>query len=235
MQNSATVPVYAIVGRFLWALVCDWQGALSTTGSVVLLALGLWLPDQRVPRWAIFSISLLCFLYAAGRTWAREHTGRLDAERKVDDGRPQFSLQPFADQIFAHISPDSGNYFSIRNCGARAARNVRFDPIKSRRDLTILIDGIASILPQELISVEFRAGDDGEYRGVPGHLISFFEGGTSASSQSHLVTIRFRDGSNDLTERHILRGGPLPTGGIWIEIEPEPTSAAGLTSQVSSC
>jgi hypothetical protein len=106
----------------------------------------------------------------------------------------------------------------------RPVRNVRFDPIRSRhRGLRIWIEGVSSLAPLERVPLGFRAGEgkDGDCQGTVGHLIAFFEGGSSnLATRSYSVTIRFLDGTDELTERHIFEGTPLSKGGIRIKIVP---------------
>lgn len=125
-----------MVRTFLWALVCDWQGALSTTGSVALTLLSLSYWDHPVPRWLTLSVAFFCFLYAAGRAWTREHDGRVAAEIKLDDGRPRLDIEPTKEP---ELTDQQGPaIFWIRNVGGRPSRFAKFEPLKSELEHYIL-------------------------------------------------------------------------------------------------
>lgn len=126
------------------------------------------------------------------------------------DDEAQLSLGPPDGEIHSY-DPAGKPYFVIRSCCLRFLRNIRFDPIESRGGHKIWLDGIASLAPGERVSLGFRAGEDGEYRGVVNHLINFFEGGSQPPYQ---ITIHFLDGPKERTERHTIEGHPLPSGAV---------------------
>jgi hypothetical protein len=151
-----------VAGQFLWALVCDWQGALSTTGSVVLMLLGLMFRDTPVPRWATLGVATLCFLYASGRAWVRENKARLDAERKLYDGRPIFVLEVAGSQP---LDGNSDWRFFLTNCGNRIARYVKLGLIKSEIGAYVIsFKEVPVIKAGEKVAVEYevisRRSDD---------------------------------------------------------------------------
>jgi hypothetical protein len=135
----------------------------------------------------------------------------------VSGGEPLFSLEA-PEEIHSH-SPLS---LFIRNCSvSRFARNIRFDPIESRFGLKLWLMGLPNLAPQERQQLGFKAGEKGEYRGVVGHVVNFFEGGSSATDQPpYTITIRFLDGRTERTEQQIVEGHPLPNGGVRVEIYP---------------
>ena len=63
--------------EFWRALFHDWQGILSTSGSVILILLSLVYWDRPVPRWLTVSVGAGCFIFASRRAWMREHNARL--------------------------------------------------------------------------------------------------------------------------------------------------------------
>lgn len=138
----------------------------------------------------------------------------------------------FAFEASGQAHPHLPFEFFIRNCGPRFVRNVRFDPVESRHSLKIWFNSIASLAPGERSRVGYRAGENGEYLGVTGHVISFFEGGSDATNQPlYRLTAHFLDGDTERTEEHMLEGHPLPKGGITFKVYP---AVAGLASFGSS-
>jgi|HubBroStandDraft_2_1064218.scaffolds.fasta_scaffold806727_1 hypothetical protein len=70
---------------FWRALFSGWQGALSTTGSIVLMGIALWFWDRPVPRWITIAIAVACFVFASRRAWMIERTARVAAEIKIGE------------------------------------------------------------------------------------------------------------------------------------------------------
>jgi hypothetical protein len=64
-------------------LFSDWQGIVSTSGSVCLVLLGLIFWDHPTPRWITIAIGGLCIIFASQRIWEREHVARLRAEAEI--------------------------------------------------------------------------------------------------------------------------------------------------------
>jgi len=86
---------------------------------------------------------------------------------------------------------------------------------------------MASLAPGERVPLGFRVGENGEYVGVVGHVVSFFEGGSYAVNQPpYAITIRFLDGSTERVEQHTMEGHPLPRGGVTLKIYPTVDSTA---------
>jgi hypothetical protein len=80
---------------FFAALWADWVARMSGTGSIFLLAVGVWLPT--IPRWLVFLVAVICFVMAAIRIWTTEHrrATRLQnalTEVYVECARPHFSI-----------------------------------------------------------------------------------------------------------------------------------------------
>ena len=111
----------------------------------------------------------------------------------------------------------------IRNCGPRPVRGIRFDPLKSRYGLIIQLDGPSSLAVSERQRVGFKAradNTDTEYIGITNHFVSFFEGGSQKMDQpTYSLTIRFRDGTTERKEKHVIEGHPLPKGGVSLKID----------------
>lgn len=108
-----------------------------------------------------------------------------------------------------------------RNCGPRFVRKLRFDPVVSRHGLKLCFGSIANLAPQERLPLGFRVGENAEYVGVAGHLVNFFEGGSSSIDlPPYTITIRFLDGNTERNEQHIIEGHPLPNGGAELQIYP---------------
>jgi len=149
----------------------------------------------------------------------------------VDPAKPLFSLDAFDGEIHSYTVADS--YFSIRNCGQRTARNIRFDRILSKSGYRgIQLDAIPNLASGERLPLRFRAGadDDWTFEGVVNHLILFCEDNPSKEKVFYPVTIRFLDGDAETSERHILECEQLLQSGVKLRIYP----AAGSTSPASS-
>jgi hypothetical protein len=71
--------------NFWGALFSGWQGILSTSGSIVLLAIAVWLWDKPTPRWFTLGTAGICFVFAARRAWMIERKARSDAETKITE------------------------------------------------------------------------------------------------------------------------------------------------------
>jgi len=147
-----------------------------------------------------------------------ESPGSLNA----DPERPSFSLDVFESEI--HSYTGSPSYFSLRNCGGRTARDVRFDPVYSRSlHHAIRFDRISSLGKDESVPLRFQAGVDETWlhKGTANHLISFFEDNPQNEPMlTYTVTIRFLDGNVPLVEQHVLEGECLPKGGIRLRAYP---------------
>jgi hypothetical protein len=131
-------------------------------------------------------------------------------------GEPYFSLE-CPGEVHSHVPFD----LFIRNCGQRFARNIRFDAIESRHGLKLWFSGVANLGPKERVRLGFKVGEDRDQLGVSGHVVNFFEGGSSAEDQPpYPITVRFLDGSTERTEQHMIEGHPLPKGGVRLEIYP---------------
>ena len=85
--------------EFWSALFYDWQGIVSTSGSVVLLLIALWFWDRPIPRWMTVGVAVLCFVFASRRAWMREHRARIDAETQAANllNKPKRSAAEQAD------------------------------------------------------------------------------------------------------------------------------------------
>jgi hypothetical protein len=110
---------------------------------------------------------------------------------------------------------------TIKNCGPRSVRDVRFDKIESRQGLELQFNPLPSLSQGERAELGFRAGEGGKYPGVAGHIVTFFEGGSPETNKlCYILTVHFLDGTKSLREEHAVIGQPLPKGGVGIEIFP---------------
>jgi len=213
-------------GHWIWTLFpAGWKAYI--VGAVVAGITAILALIRRTPLPLLLIYSLLAVLiYVIGWVIVQKLAPRPKEKKPPKPSDPSklfFSLEALNGEI--HASDPAGTpYLFIRNCGQRTARNVRFDSIRSKiRGLKIWIDGISSLAPLERVPLGFHAGEGegGDYQGTAGHLIAFFEGGSSnLDTRSYPVTIRFLDGIDELTERHIFEGTPLRKGGIRIKIVP---------------
>lgn len=147
-----------------------------------------------------------------------ESPGSLNA----DPERPSFSLDVFRGEI--HSYTGSPSYFSLRNCGGRTARDIRFDPVYSRSlRHAIRFDRVSSLARDESVPLGFQAGADEAWlhKGTANHLTSFLEDNPQKVAMlTYTVTIRFLDGNVPLVEQHVLEGECLPEGGIRLRAYP---------------
>jgi tetratricopeptide (TPR) repeat protein len=162
-------------------------------------------------------------LVVALQTRAKSSSPSVDGNAtRITKARIQASPTTLALEVSGEVhNYDSSDtpYFFIRASGF--VRHIRFDPIESRHGLKIWIDGISSLAPAERVPLTFRAGEDGEYNGVAGHLVNFFEGGSSSVDQPpYHIAVHFFDGINERTEQYIIAGHPLPKGGVRLEVFP---------------
>lgn len=214
----------AVRGLLQWLGL--WKHIPVLLTALISAALVLWAHIRGLsgPNIALIGIASFCLLTLMGAIVMNYFAPVKQAGERASSASKQaapadegwFSLD-ISEQIHSHIPPD----LSIRNCGPRFVRTVRFDPIESRHGFRIWIDKIASLAPGEKVPLGFRAGEDGEYIGVVNHLINFFEGGTLAVDQPpYPITIRFLDRSVERTEQHLIEGHPLPKGGVTLKFCP---------------
>lgn len=140
----------------------------------------------------------------------------------ADPDQPCFSLDVFQGEI--HSYTGSPSYFSLRNCGSRTARGIRFDPVYSRSlHHAIRFDRVSSLAKDESVSLGFQAGADETWlhKGTANHLISFVEDNPQKEPLlTYAVTIRFLDGNVPLVEQYVLEAECLPKGGIRLKTYP---------------
>jgi pyrimidine deaminase RibD-like protein len=140
----------------------------------------------------------------------------------VDPERPYFSLDAYNGEI--HSYTGSPSYFSLRNCGGRTARDIRFDPVYSESlHHAIRLDRISSLGKDESVPLSFQAGADETWlhKGMANHLISLLEDNPQKKpTLTYIVTIRFLDANVPLVEQHLLEGESLPKGGIRLRAYP---------------
>jgi hypothetical protein len=137
--------------------------------------------------------------------------------KKLDTTRPVVSLEVPGE--IHRFDPPGTRYFFVRS--SAFIRNVRFDPIESRRGAKIWVDGAASLAPTERVALGFRVGDQADYNGVIGHLVEFFEEGSSVVDQPpYRINVRFLDGVEERVEQYTIEGHPLSKGGVRLEAYP---------------
>jgi len=175
--------------------------------------------------------AVLLFYVAAYGAWKDERKARLEAEIKVDHGKPNFALE-VVDEIHAYTP--SGYFFWITNCGERAARNVTFDPIPSKRSLHyIRLDPQAVLDPHKRTAISFHCGGEdepfGTLAGNSGRLVLFCDDNPNKEPKLYSdIVVRCLDGDRQLEEHHTLEVTAAPTGA---RLKIYPAAAAGLTPQ----
>jgi hypothetical protein len=109
--------------RDFWlALFYDWQGIVSTSGSILLLVIALWFWDRPVPRWMTVGTAILCFIFASRRAWMREHLAKLNAENKVTE-LTRKSKRSAAEQ--ADYDTVKNALLLLKETGMTALRHIR--------------------------------------------------------------------------------------------------------------
>jgi hypothetical protein len=142
---------------------------------------------------------------------------------KADPERPCFSLRSYDGEI--HSYTGSQFYFSIRNCGGRTARDIRFDPVFSASQFyAIRFNTISSLAAEETVALNFSAGADASWlhKGTANRLISFFSDDNPQRKTKliYIITVRFLDGTTERAEQHRLEGEPLAKGGVRVRVSP---------------
>jgi hypothetical protein len=200
-------------GHWLWTLfpaswkAAIWAGALA--GITALLAI---VGKTTAIRWWLYSLAVLAsyiLVWVAAQRFAQQSKDR------VDPGKPCFSIEAFDGEI--HNSTQADCFFSIRNCGQRAARDVKFDPIYSKtRFHALRFDSISSIAPLQQLPLGFHCGADNSWilDGNVGRLVLFFDDTSSKESKIfYPLTVTCLDGDIRITERHTLECEyPFPSG-----------------------
>jgi hypothetical protein len=213
-----------IIGTFLeiWGgvrIVVDILSSLDATKNYVHYAYIQLAaaPASRSLTITVIVVGLVLLLYEPVQRFL--HLSKSETPL-VEQESPHLSLEAFKGEI--HAYPGEAPYFFIRNCDpTRFVLNVRFDPVESRRGLKLWLNEVTSLAPGERVPLGFRAGEDGEYPGVAGHIINFFEGGSPIIDQPpYQITARFLDGTQERTEQHTMEGTQLRKGGVRVKITP---------------
>jgi hypothetical protein len=222
-------------GRAIWR---RWWALLS---SAVLTIIGFYaLMANKSAAWVIAAdliAAILLFYWASYGAWQQERRARLEAERKIDDGRPRFALEALDVDLHAYTRSDF--FFWITNCGQRSARHVMFDPIRSRTTHhAIRFDTQPTLAPDKRAPLTFRCGGDDNWimDGNVGRLLLFFEDNPKKEpTLRYDITVRFLDGDTALEEHHILQA-ELASGGAGARLKIYPVlAAAESTSSIASC
>lgn len=204
---------------FSKAILRGWWKLLS---SAILTTIGFYaLVADKSKAWLITAtliVADLLFFWAAYEAWRDERNGRIEAESRIDTGRAHLALELSREEIHNWDVPRT-QYFVLH--ASKFLREIRFDPIESRKGLKIWLDGVSSLAPAQRVPVGFRVGENGEYPGIVGHLVNFFEGGSSDIDQPpYSIKAHFLDGTIKRTEEYVIEGHPLPNGGVQVKIVP---------------
>lgn len=126
----------------------------------------------------------------------------------TDTGKPYFALE--VREEIHNYDPSDYYFFWITDCGERAARNVTFDPIPSKRAIHhIRLDPQPFVPPLTRTPLTFHCGNPDDMFGIldgnPGRLRLFCEDNPNNEAKLYFpVTIRYLDGDRQLEEHHTL-------------------------------
>jgi hypothetical protein len=180
--------------EFIDAVRREW-GALVTSGALIGV-LGLWqdLGHPVLPG-IYWAVGIGGFLFAGYRAWLSENSLRLDAEKRIYDGRPVFVLE-------IRMNAMGWWTFYLRNCGNRTARYVRLQSLESgAKNYTLHFAEITVLEPNSESAMRIGVNDswDPNYE-VQEMLLKFLRDNPAADDplQETVITafdapIKFRD------------------------------------------
>ncbi|MGB8583761.1 MAG: hypothetical protein WCD47_23305 [Candidatus Sulfotelmatobacter sp.] len=201
-------------------------GILAALGTTIANANGLF---SGHPRWAFLSYAVSIILIAlATFGWIRNRKKEALKSEPEDKDRPHFSIEALDGEI--HSYSGFAHYFSLRNCGGRTARDIRFEPLFSQsRNHAIRFNRVPSLAKDQRAPLDFDAGADESWiihPGVANHLIAFVEDNPAKKPMlTFVISLNFLDGNTQRTEQHVLEAASLRSGGIRLNIHPLPTLA----------
>lgn len=184
----------ALVGGSVALLISAAQYGFQLTGSHRL---------DSLPLPVLLVLGFVCLITAGYRAWKDEHLVRIDAEKRIYDGRPLFVLNVIRQPSWASGKPMHEQIFELTNCGGRPARFIRVEEQKSKLDYsTMRFSQILSLSAGETKPLGYAIDQHGDHQGM------LFEFLSDNSSDSALVWwdigIVFRD-TDESEQREVVR------------------------------
>jgi hypothetical protein len=171
------------------------------------------------------AIVLIAISLIGGIKNAKHEAGKQKAQ--AEQGKPRFAVEVL--NVDLHVYTRNDFFFWITNCGARSARQVTFDPVRSKTAKYAIRFGTQPILgPYKRTPLAFRCGGDDnlDIDGNAGRLLLFFEDNPKKESTLlYDITVRFLDGDTALEEHHTLQA-KFASGGAGAHLKIYPALAA---------